>query len=211
MEEILAKDVPEWFKGASNIFAEKKDELCEMDANMGDGDLGLTMSKGFGALPDLIAENMDENNIGMTLVKAGMKMAAVVPSTMGTLMSSGVMEGGKKLKDKKSIGKQELVDFLEGYVEGIKKRGKCETGERTLLDAIYPAYASAKEALSAEKSLKEIVEAAIEGAKKGVEATKEMEPKYGKAVVFAAKAKGIPDQGAMAGQYLLEGLGRYFK
>ena len=211
MEEILAKEVPEWFKGASNIFAEKKDELCEMDANMGDGDLGLTMSKGFGALPDLIAENMDENNIGMTLVKAGMKMAAVVPSTMGTLMSSGVMEGGKKLKDKKSIGKQELVDFLEGYAEGIKKRGKCETGERTLLDAIYPAYASAKEALSAEKSLKEIMEAAIDGAKTGVEATKEMQPKYGKAVVFAAKAKGIPDQGAMAGQYLLEGLGRYFK
>lgn len=211
MEEILAKDVPEWFKGASNIFAEKKDELCEMDANMGDGDLGLTMSKGFGALPDLIAENMDENNIGMTLVKAGMKMAAVVPSTMGTLMSSGVMEGGKKLKDKKSIGKQELVDFLEGYVEGIKKRGKCETGERTLLDAIHPAYEAAKDALSAEKNLKETMEAAIDGAKKGVEATKEMQPKYGKAVVFAAKAKGIPDQGAMAGLYLLEGLGRYFK
>ena len=211
MEEILAKDVPEWFKGASNIFAEKKDELCEMDANMGDGDLGLTMSKGFGALPDLIAENMDENNIGMTLVKAGMKMAAVVPSTMGTLMSSGVMEGGKKLKDKKSIGKQELVDFLEGYVEGIKKRGKCETGERTILDAIHPAYEAAKDALSAEKNLKEIMEAAIDGAKKGVEATKEMQPKYGKAVVFAAKAKGIPDQGAMAGLYLLEGLGRYFK
>lgn len=211
MEEILAKDVPEWFKGASNIFAEKKDELCEMDANMGDGDLGLTMSKGFGALPDLIAENLDENNIGMTLVKAGMKMAAVVPSTMGTLMSSGVMEGGKKLKDKKSIGKQELVDFLEGYVEGIKKRGKCETGERTLLDSIFPAFESAKEALSARKNLKEIMEAAIDGAKKGVEATKEMQSKYGKAVVFAAKAKGIPDQGAMAGLYLLEGLGRYFK
>lgn len=211
MEEILAKDVPEWFKGASNIFAEKKDELCEMDANMGDGDLGLTMSKGFGALPDLIAENMDENYIGMTLVKAGMKMAAVVPSTMGTLMSSGVMEGGKKLKDKKSIGKQELVDFLEGYVEGIKKRGKCETGERTLLDSIFPAFESAKEALSAGKNLKEIMEVAIDGAKKGVEATKEMQPKYGKAVVFAAKAKGIPDQGAMAGLYLLEGLGRYFK
>ena len=211
MEEILAKDVPEWFKGASNIFAEKKVELCEMDANMGDGDLGLTMSKGFGALPDLIAENMDENNIGMTLVKAGMKMAAVVPSTMGTLMSSGVMEGGKKLKDKKSIGKQELVDFLEGYVEGIKKRGKCETGERTILDAIHPAYEAAKDALSAEKNLKETMEAAIDGAKKGVEATKEMQPKYGKAVVFAAKAMGIPDQGAMAGLYLLEGLGRYFK
>ena len=113
MEEILAKELPEIFKGVSDIFSEKKDELCEMDANMGDGDLGLTMSKGFGTLPALITENMDENNMGMTLVKAGMKMAAVVPSTMGTLMSSGVMEGGKKLKDKKSMGRQELVDFLE--------------------------------------------------------------------------------------------------
>lgn len=210
MEGILAKELPKLFLGISNIFTEKKDELCEMDANMGDGDLGLTMSKGFGALPDLISENMDENNIGMTLVKAGMKMAAAVPSTMGTLMSSGIMEGGKKLKDKKAIGRQELVDFLEGYAEGIKKRGKCEVGERTLLDAIYPAFETAKEALEAGKSLKEIMEAAIEGAKKGVEATKEMTPKYGKAVVFAAKAKGVPDQGAMAGLYLLEGMGRYF-
>ncbi len=210
MEEILAKELPKLFEGVRDIFSEKKDELCEMDANMGDGDLGLTMKKGFGILPELIADNMDENNIGMTLVKAGMKMAAAVPSTMGTLMSSGIMEGGKKLKDKKTIGKKELVDFLEGYVDGIKKRGKCEVGERTLLDAVHPAFEAAKETFEAGKSLKEIMEAAIEGSKKGVEATKKMVPKYGKAVVFAAKAEGIPDQGAMAGKYLLEGMGRYF-
>lgn len=210
MEEILAKELPKLFEGVRDIFSEKKDELCEMDADMGDGDLGLTMKKGFGILPELIADNMDENNIGMTLVKAGMKMAAAVPSTMGTLMSSGIMEGGKKLKDKKTIGKKELVDFLEGYVDGIKKRGKCEVGERTLLDAVHPAFEAAKETFEAGKSLKEIMEAAIEGSKKGVEATKKMIPKYGKAAVFAAKAEGIPDQGAMAGKYLLEGMGRYF-
>lgn len=210
MEEILAKELPKLFEGVRDIFSEKKDELCEMDANMGDGDLGLTMKKGFGILPELIADNMDENNIGMTLVKAGMKMAAAVPSTMGTLMSSGIMESGKKLKDEKTIGKKELVDFLEGYVDGIKKRGKCEVGERTLLDAVHPAFEAAKETFEAGKSLKEIMEAAIEGSKKGVEATKKMVPKYGKAAVFAAKAEGIPDQGAMAGKYLLEGMGRYF-
>ena len=44
----------------------------------------------------------------------------------------------------------------------------------------------------------------------GVKATEDMLPKYGKAAVFSAKAKSVPDQGAVAGQYFLEGLGRYF-
>lgn len=210
MEEIRIKELSELFLGVSDIFAKKKDELCEMDANMGDGDLGLTMSKGFKELPRLIEENMDETSVGMTLAKAGMKMAAIVPSTMGTLMSSGIIEGGKRLKEKTSVKASELVDFLEGFAEGVKKRGKCELNERTLLDSVYPAYLGAKEALESGKGIKEIMEAAIEGSKKGVEATKDMMPKYGKAAVFAAKAKGIPDQGALAGRYMLEGMGRYF-
>ena len=48
--------------------------------------------------------------------------------------------------------------------------------------------------------------AALEGAKAGVEATKEMTPKYGKAAVFAAKALGTEDQGATAGMLLVQGL-----
>ena len=90
------------------MFAEKKEELCEMDAQMGDGDLGLTMDKGYGALPELIRQNAEAGDIGKTLVKAGMKMAGLVPSTMGTLMSSGVMEGGKALKGKSEFGAEEL-------------------------------------------------------------------------------------------------------
>ena len=95
MERITCHELPDLFQGAADIFGEKKEELCEMDARMGDGDLGLTMQKGFGALPQLIRDNEAEGDIGKTLMKAGMKMAALVPSTMGTLMSSGIMEGGK--------------------------------------------------------------------------------------------------------------------
>lgn len=210
MKEIPAKDIPKLFQGVGDIFLEKKEELCEMDANMGDGDLGLTMSKGFKELPNLLLENMDEENIGVMFMKAGMKMAAVVPSTMGTLMASGIMEGGKRLKDKKSIAGEELVAFLEGFAEGIKKRGKCERNERTLLDAMIPAFEEAKIALEEGKNLKEIMDKAVLGSKKGVEETRNMLPKYGKAVVFSAKALGIADQGAVAGSYLLEGMARYF-
>lgn len=49
-----------------------------------------------------------------------------------------------------------------------------------------------------ESSLQDVINAAVEGAGEGVEATKSMTPVFGKAAVFAAKAIGTPDQGAVA-------------
>ena len=210
MEKITFEQLPDLFGGVADIFTEKKDELCEMDAQMGDGDLGLTMHKGYSALPDLIRENAEPGDIGKTLMRSGMKMASVVPSTMGTLMSSGVMEGGKALKGKSEIGPAELSTYLTAFAAGIQKRGKCALGDRTILDAVDAGAKKAAAAVEAGAAdLETVINAAVEGAAEGVEATKEMTPKFGKAAVFAAKAIGTPDQGAVAGKYMIMGLQRY--
>ena len=208
MEKFTTEQLPELFAGVASMFAEKKEELCDMDAKMGDGDLGLTMDKGYGALPQLIKENTEPGDIGKTLMKAGMKMAGLVPSTMGTLMSSGVMEGGKALKGKTEFGAEELSVYLTAFAAGIKKRGKCELGDRTILDSVDAGAKSAAEAAAAGKTMEEVIEAACQGAAVGVEATKDMVPKFGKAAVFAAKAAGVADQGAVAGMYMIQGLKR---
>ena len=208
MEKFTTEQLPELFAGVASMFAEKKEELCDMDAKMGDGDLGLTMDKGYGALPQLIKENTEPGDIGKTLMKAGMKMAGLVPSTMGTLMSSGVMEGGKALKGKTEFGAEELSVYLTAFAAGIKKRGKCERGDRTILDSVDAGAKSAAEAAAAGKTMEEVIEAACQGAAAGVEATKDMVPKFGKAAVFAAKAAGVADQGAVAGMYMIQGLKR---
>lgn len=210
METIGYEELEAFFQGAADIFREKKEELCAMDAKMGDGDLGLTMEKGFAALPGIIRENGEPGNIGKTLMKSGMKMAALVPSTMGTLMASGIMAGGKAIGAKSGIGTEELVQFLSGFAEGIRKRGKCERGDRTILDALAPAADAAVEARNRGAGLAEIMQAARMGAEAGAEATRDMLPRFGKAAVFADKAKGTEDQGAAAGVYLMEGLERYF-
>ena len=82
IETIRAEQLPDLFAGAAGIFAEKKDELCEMDARMGDGDLGLTMQKGYGALPELLKENMQDGDPAKTLMKAGMKMSSENPTAI---------------------------------------------------------------------------------------------------------------------------------
>ena len=208
MEKFTTELLPELFAGVASMFAEKKEELCDMDAKMGDVDLGLTMDKGYGALPQLIKENTAPGDIGKTLMKAGMKMAGLVPSTMGTLMSSGVMEGGKALKRKTEFGAEELSVFLTALSQLIMKRGKCELGDRTILDSVDAGAKSAAEAAAAGKTMEEVIEAACQGAAAGVEATKDMVPKFGKAAVFAAKAAGVADQGAVAGMYMIQGLKR---
>ncbi len=62
MDKITAEQLPALYECVAEVFAEKKDELCAMDAlTWGDGDLGLTMQKGYAALPDLIREEMQED------------------------------------------------------------------------------------------------------------------------------------------------------
>ena len=208
MDNITVAQLPQLFSGVAQIFAETRDELCELDAYMGDGDLGLTMDKGYGALPGLLESCAEEGDVGKTLMKAGMKMASIVPSTMGTLMSSGIMEGGKALKGKSVLGPVELSEYLSAFAAGIQKRGKCSVGDRTILDALAPAAQAAKKAADSGADMAGVIQAACQGADQGVEATKNMSPKYGKAAVFASKAIGTPDQGAIAGKYMLEGMRR---
>ncbi len=205
MNSITIEMLPELFARVADIMTENADRLCEMDANMGDGDLGLTMKKGFCALPDII-RGQDEPDIGKRLAKAGMKMSGVVPSTMGTLMSGGIMAGGKKLEGKDCIDASALADFLRGFAEAIAKRGKCSVGQRTVLDAISPAAEAAEKAATGGASLADTAIAAVEGAVAGVEATKRMIPVFGKAAVFSAKAIGTEDQGAVAGALFVQGI-----
>ena len=212
MNTVTISDIPEMFERVSDIFAEKKDELCEMDAAMGDGDLGLTMSKGYGALPGFLRETAAEGEIGKQLMKAAMKMQNVVPSTMGTLMSSGIMQAGRALKGKTELVPADMAAYVTAFAEGIKRRGKCELGDRTILDSVDAGAKAAQAAVdgSQDATFLEVMTAAVDGAREGVEATKDMTPKFGKAAVHAAKAQGVADQGALAGYYMLLGMRSYF-
>lgn len=213
MDKITFEQMPELFAGVGDLFVSKKDELCEMDAKLGDGDLGLTMSKGYAALPDLMRAEAAgaEGDIGKLLMKAGMKMSALVPSTMGFLMSTGVMEGGKALKGKTELDGAGLAAYLTGFAAGVQKRGKCETGQRTIYDAVLPAAEAAAKVVADDPaaSLSAVIDAAVKAASEGVEATKDMVPVFGKAAVHAAACAGVPDQGAVAGYYKMVGLSNY--
>lgn len=197
----------EIFREIGSIMTQESEHLCRMDALLGDGDLGLTMKKGFSELPGIL-EAMPEDDIGKRLMMGGMKLSSIVPSTMGTLMSSGLMGAGKAVMGKSELDADGFVAFLAGFEGGIIRRGKCSRGDCTILDAIGPAREAAEETREKTGNLPQIVSAALAGAEAGVEATKEMLPRFGKALVQREKARGVADQGAYCGALFLRGFYR---
>ncbi len=211
MKDVIEKkDLVPLFEQISMTMNEGESELSRLDSLMGDGDLGLTMTKGFASLPAEIYKIEDEP-LAKILMTAGMKMSSVVPSTMGFLMSSGLMNAGKNLKGHESIGPDEYVLFLQGFSDGIIKRGKCELSDRTILDVIKPSAQKAEEMLNANPSisLSALAEGVDEAAKGYLEATKQMVPKFGKAAVHKDRAAEHVDQGGLAGYYLIHGINLY--
>lgn len=205
MQSITVTELSKAFRNVSDLMDQESEKLCEMDAFMGDGDLGLTMKKGFAAFSAAYDEQDGVEEIGKRIVKASMKMASAVPSTMGTLMSSAFMSGGMKIPNEKQVDAQGFRLFLNGMCEGIAKRGKCQRGDRTVLDT-FASSCDAVNALDANESLEEILQTATKGAEEGAERTKEMVPKYGKALVHKDKALGVIDQGAYCGCLFIKAL-----
>lgn len=83
----------------SDIIEAHKDELNELDGRSGDGDLGMSVALGLAATK-ASAEVFEGDDMGKMLAMAAMACNREAPSTMGTLVSSGIMAVGKAFKGK---------------------------------------------------------------------------------------------------------------
>ena len=202
MNSLGKNDILKILENLKQLFNDNRDFLVELDGRMGDGDLGLTMSKAFTVACNELMDT-DEADPGKILMKAGMLMAKAAPSTMGTLMGTGFMRGGKAIAGKSEIAAADLADFFQAFVTGIMERGKAKPGEKTIIDSLKPAADTLSRA-SGEDTAKAVQEA-LKAAEKGLEATKDMVAQHGRIAYYKEKSKGLEDPGATAGVILIKG------
>lgn len=203
-------DLKQLLRVWAKIMADNMDYLIELDGVVGDSDLGLTMSDGFKAAADT-AEASAETSVGKLAYAAGKAMSTAVPSTMGTLMASGLMGIGKKFKDCVTINIDEYPDFFQAYFDSVQSRGKAEVGDKTFLDGMAPAIVAMREALDAGKPLTEAADAASTAAHDGFLATKGMLAKHGRAGGRGEQSRDILDPGAAVADLLMRGFAEYIK
>ncbi len=205
MARITAEELRAIFAALSEIMEENKQYLVALDSAVGDGDLGLTMSQGFRSAAEFV-DSMDETDVGIILARAGMTIASKAPSTMGTLMGTGFMKGGRAVQGRDFLGLDELTGFLEAFLEGIMERGRCRPGEKTVVDALQPALEALKAAGGQGLPLTEALDRAYEAAAAGLEKTKDMVAQHGRPAYYGEGSRGKEDPGAAVGVFLIKGL-----
>lgn len=170
------------------------DELRDLDAALGDGDLGITVSSGARAVVaalDGLDDHATPAEIAKTCAKA---FANANPSTMAALVAGALLAGSKTWADTTDIGRSEAVEFARAAADSISKRGKSEVGDKTILDALVPAVQALGTAPDGDAGLK----TAIAAAEQGVVDTKELQSRRGRASWLQERSIGLQDPGATA-------------
>jgi phosphoenolpyruvate---glycerone phosphotransferase subunit DhaL len=180
--------------------------LGELDSIMGDGDLGFTMTKAFAAAEEEAVKS-EEKIPGKLLLRLGMVIAKASPSTMGTLIATGFMKGGKAIEQYEQIGPEELTVFFENFVKFIMERGKTVPGNKTIVDSLLPAAQALR--LAVNEPLVTGITSARDAALKGLTASTMMKAQHGRAAYYQDNSIGKQDGGATVGTYIIEGFYRH--
>lgn len=188
------------FSEWARVMEANKSVLTELDSVVGDGDLGLTMSDGFAAAERYVQAS-EERDLGRFFYQAGKAMASAVPSTMGTLMASGLMQVGKMFKGRETLALADAGALFEAWYDGVQQRGKAQPGEKTFLDGMAPALVALRagdDPLAAARN-------ALLQAQQGVQQTTTMVAKHGRAAIHGERSRTFVDPGAMVAQLLIQG------
>ena len=189
------KDVKKMMETIAQEASKHVDLLAELDGRSGDGDLGETVEK----LAKVIIEGSrrDYDDIGMMLKTVAAEMNRAAPSTLGTLLSMGVMALAKSCRGRSTLDAEDVAGFPYILAESIGKSGKAKPGDKTILDALYPMAETVKSTFSETGDLRASYRAGAQAAEQGAESTAGMMPKAGRAQWIGERVKENKDAGAV--------------
>jgi dihydroxyacetone kinase len=96
---------------------------------------------------------------------------------------------------------------LATALQTLKKLGKSDVGDKTMIDTLAPFIAAYGEAAATDMSITAAWLAALPAADEGRESTVEMVAKRGRSAVLREKSRGSADPGATSMYYMLRAVG----
>ncbi|GAA4266199.1 dihydroxyacetone kinase subunit DhaL [Frondihabitans peucedani] len=177
--------------------------FSDLDAVAGDGDFGYSLARGFEIV---LAEfdDYDRSDPGVFLQKVAMTMSSRIGGTSGPIWGTAFLRAGATVKGSAEIVPADVVAMIRAAVEGIKKRGSAEVGDKTLLDALVPVADALDADIDSGADPASLPRHAAEVARESAEATSALQARRGRASYTGERSIGSPDPGAIAIAVLAE-------
>ena len=190
-----------WMTLTREAVGANREYLIELDRQIGDGDHGENLDRGFAqvveALEDTPAESVQD-----VLKIAAKTLMSTVGGAAGPLYGTAFLRAAK-VASPDPLSAQGTLALVSAALEGIQARGKAERGEKTMVDAWGPALDAAKEEAEAGKDACEVLKAAALGAAEGAAATEGIKATKGRASYLGERSIGHLDPGAVSSSIIL--------
>lgn len=181
--------VSEWIERFGEKITDNKEYLNKLDTAIGDGDHGSNLKRGAEAVKEKVSE-MDYDNLSDLFKDVGMSLVSKVGGASGPLYGSAFIDMAKEAKET-----EDIVDLLTAGLGGIQKRGKADTGEKTMVDQWAPVINQLKDKSLTKESISDILQE-----------TKDMKATKGRASYLGDRSIGHIDPGAQSSAYLFEAM-----
>ena len=184
-----------------SVIQENKQYLSDIDGAIADGDHGINMNKGFTMTMEALDKDPGDLSHGLlTLAKVLMMR---IGGSMGPLYGKTFKTMGKTLAGSEEIEAELFLQALEGARESMRALSPAKVGDKTLVDALYPAIDAFKSSLEAGGGFEEALRAMKKAAEEGRDATEDMVAKLGRSSRLGERSRGVIDAGAASCALLL--------
>ena len=200
---MTGKDIFNLINNIKIIIIQNKDEIEKLDQQIGDGDHIFNILRGLEEISKL-KDSLIEKSTDQLFKQLGVKIMTTVGGSSGALFATLLIGMSKKYNSQLNNAVNLSNMFTEG-VESMKKRGKSDIGEKTMLDVLIPVSKELQK-LKNEKNLKKIAEQIKVIAEKGMLSTKDIIATKGRASFLGERSIGHIDPGARSSQLAIEAI-----
>ncbi len=181
--------------------------FAELDGVCGDGDFGISLAAGFNKVME-DWDSLNRANPGALLKAVSSAIASKVGGVSGAIWGTAFMRAGMVAGDKTDLTPQDFVAMMRSSIEGMKKRGQSDVGDKTLLDAFVPAVDEFEKQVAAGQSAADALKAASVVARQKTEEIKPWVAKRGRASYTGERSCNTYDAGSVAVAAMAENLAK---
>jgi len=204
---MIGKNIFDSLEKVQNTILQNKDEIEKLDQQIGDGDHIFNILRGLEESSKL-KELLIKKPIDEIFKQLGIKIMTTVGGSSGALFATLLIAMSKNYNSELT-DQENISNMLKQGVEAMKKRGKADVGEKTMLDVLIPVSKKLEECKE-EENFNVIAKKIKEVAEKGMLCTKDMLATKGRASFLGERSIGHIDPGARSSQLAIDAICNQF-